>query len=223
MPGVAKRLFSTSENAGVNVVLISQASLEHSITFATIEAQAQNAKIAIEEEFHRELKANHISNVDVKASCAIIAAVGDGMSSTAGISGRLFSALGSAKINISAISQGSFKCNISAIVWTQESTGIDACPPCRPCSLLSVSHNCEDWKYRNEAYRRAATQFAGISMKENPYLSQGPAASEDSSASALLAELLHLMRSKVRPRSGELSWVGSTALLSKFPVSGYDE
>jgi aspartokinase/homoserine dehydrogenase 1 len=84
--------------------------LEHSITFATIEAQAQNAKIATEEEFRRELKANHISSVDVKASCAIIAAVGDGMSSTAGVSRRFFSALGNAKINLLAISQGCSKC-----------------------------------------------------------------------------------------------------------------
>jgi aspartokinase/homoserine dehydrogenase 1 len=122
VPGVAKRLFSTLENAGVNVVLISQASSEHSITFATIEAQAENAKIAIEEEFRRELKANRISNVDVKASCAIIAAVGDGMSSTAGVSGRFFSALGNAKINVLAIAQGCSERNISAVVWARDST-----------------------------------------------------------------------------------------------------
>ena len=122
VPGVAKRLFSTLENAGVNVVLISQASSEHSITFATIEAHAQSAKIAIEEEFRRELKANRISNVDVKASCAIIAAVGDGMSSTAGVSGRFFSALGNAKINVLAIAQGCSERNISAVVWTRDST-----------------------------------------------------------------------------------------------------
>ena len=54
--GVARRLFGTLENAGVNVVLISQASSEHSITFATTRIQATYAKTAIEEEFHKEIK-----------------------------------------------------------------------------------------------------------------------------------------------------------------------
>ena len=35
VPGIARRLFGTLEQNGVNVILISQASSEHSITFAT--------------------------------------------------------------------------------------------------------------------------------------------------------------------------------------------
>ena len=54
--GVARRLFGTLEGMGVNVVLISQASSEHSITFATTMLQANAAKGAIEEEFHKEIK-----------------------------------------------------------------------------------------------------------------------------------------------------------------------
>lgn len=54
--GVARRLFGTLESMGINVVLISQASSEHSITFATTMQQAKDAKIAIEEEFHKEIK-----------------------------------------------------------------------------------------------------------------------------------------------------------------------
>ena len=122
VPGVAKRMFGTLESIGVNVVLISQASSEHSITFATLEAQASDAKTAIEEEFSRELRAARISNVDVQAPCSIIAAVGDGMSATAGVAGRFFSALGDAKINVLAISQGCSERNISAVVLTNEST-----------------------------------------------------------------------------------------------------
>ena len=122
VPGVAKRLFGTLETLGVNVVMISQASSEHSITFTTLERQAQQAKTAIEEEFHRELLANRISNVDVKAPCSVIGAVGDGMHAMAGVSGRFFSALGNAKINVLAISQGCSERNISAVVWAHEST-----------------------------------------------------------------------------------------------------
>lgn len=94
VPGVAKRLFGTLESLGVNVVMISQASSEHSISFVTLASQAETAKAAIEDEFHRELKANRISNVDIKAPVSVIGAVGDGMHATAGVSGRFFSALG---------------------------------------------------------------------------------------------------------------------------------
>lgn len=120
--GVARRLFGTLESMGVNVVLISQASSEHSITFATTIAHAEIAKVAIEEEFHKEIKQQHISTIEVVAPCSIIAAVGDGMHLTTGVAGKFFSALGDAKINVLAISQGSSERNISAVVLENEST-----------------------------------------------------------------------------------------------------
>ena len=60
--------------------------------------------------------------MDVQGPCSIIAAVGDGMHFTTGVSGRFFSAFGDAKINILAISQGSSERNISAVVMESEST-----------------------------------------------------------------------------------------------------
>lgn len=110
------------EYHGVNVSLISQASSEHSCTLATSEDQAELAKQVIEEEFRRELNLNHISSVDIRAPVSIIAAVGDGMASTTGVAGRFFSSLGDAKINVLAIAQGSSERNISAVVWSNEST-----------------------------------------------------------------------------------------------------
>ena len=106
----------------MNVVLISQASSEHSITIAISMKQAIDAKTAVEEEFHKELKQNHISKVEVIKPCSIIAAVGDGMHLTSGVSGRFFTALGDAKINILALSQGANERNISAVVLEEEST-----------------------------------------------------------------------------------------------------
>jgi aspartokinase/homoserine dehydrogenase 1 len=120
--GVAKRLFGTLEALGINVVLISQASSEHSITFATVEDNAQAAKGAIEEEFRKELDQNRISNIDVNFPCSIIAAVGDGMKDVTGVSGRFFTALGDAQINVFAIAQGCSERNISAVVATAQST-----------------------------------------------------------------------------------------------------
>lgn len=122
VPGVAMRIFGTLERHKINVVLISQASSEHSVTFCTVEDQAELARHAMEEEFRRELAANRISSVDIRAPCSIIAAVGDGMSATTGVAGRFFSALGDAKINVHAIAQGSSERNISAVVWSRDST-----------------------------------------------------------------------------------------------------
>ena len=120
--GVAKRLFGTLETLGINVVLISQASSEHSITFATVAEQVAKAKQAIDEEFEKELKQNRISNIDVKSPCSIIAAVGDGMHEVAGVAGRFFTSLGDAQINVLAISQGSSERNISAVISSLQST-----------------------------------------------------------------------------------------------------
>ena len=120
--GVAKRLFGTLEAVGVNVVLISQASSEHSITFATIEAHAEIAQKAISEEFSKELKQNRISEITVNSPTSIIAAVGDGMHNVTGVSGRFFSALGDAQINVLAISQGCSERNVSAVVSASNST-----------------------------------------------------------------------------------------------------
>lgn len=122
VPGVSSRLFGTLERVGVNIILISQASSEHSVTFATTCEHGTRAKVALEEEFRRELDQGFLSNIDVKSPCSIIAAVGDGMAQAAGCSGRFFSALGGAKINIVAIAQGCSERNISAVVRMEESS-----------------------------------------------------------------------------------------------------
>jgi predicted amino acid-binding ACT domain protein len=122
VPGVATRIFSTLKRNQINVVLISQASSEHSVTFCCLQHHAKLAKLALEDEFRRELEMRRIESVDIRAPCSIIAAVGDGMAMTTGVSGRFFSALGDARINVHAVAQGSSERNISAVVWSHEST-----------------------------------------------------------------------------------------------------
>ena len=119
--GVDSRVFGVLEAGGVNVVLISQASSEHSVTMAMAMDQAEKAKNLLEEEFYREIEQARISKIEILAPCSIIAAVGDGMSHTTGVSGRFFSALGDAKVNIVAIAQGSSERNISVVVRSEDS------------------------------------------------------------------------------------------------------
>jgi len=120
--GNNRRLFSALEADNINVVLVSQASSEHSITLAIQASDVAQAETAIHQEFRHELHTHRITAVDIRQPCSIIAAVGDGMSHTTGVSGLFFSALGDAKINILAIAQGSSERNISAVVQTADSS-----------------------------------------------------------------------------------------------------
>lgn len=114
--GASMRVFASLAKANVNVILISQASSEHSICIAVEQRLAKVAKAAIEKEFQHEIRSNEVNTVQVQDEMSIVAVVGEGMKHTPGASGRLFSALGKNGINVSAIAQGSSERNISAVI-----------------------------------------------------------------------------------------------------------
>ena len=114
--GASMRLFATLARENVNVILISQASSEHSICFAVDNHSAKAAKSAIEKEFLFEIRNEEIDEVQVEGDLSIVAVVGDGMKHSPGTSGRMFSALGKNGVNVVAIAQGSSERNISAVI-----------------------------------------------------------------------------------------------------------
>lgn len=114
--GISKRLFSALAKRDINIILITQASSEHSICIAVEPKAAHDAKREIEEEFSLEIYANQIEPVCIEEKLSIVAVVGENMRSAAGVCGRVFSAIGRNGINISAIAQGSSELNISCIV-----------------------------------------------------------------------------------------------------------
>ncbi|WP_298348603.1 bifunctional aspartate kinase/homoserine dehydrogenase I [uncultured Dokdonia sp.] len=114
--GISKRLFEVLSQQQVNIILITQASSEHSICIGVMEADALRAKTAIETEFAYELSLHKIDPVIVETSLAIIALVGESMKSHQGISGKMFSTLGRNNVNIRAIAQGASEKNISAVI-----------------------------------------------------------------------------------------------------------
>jgi aspartokinase/homoserine dehydrogenase 1 len=116
VPGVSERLFGALKEVGVSVVMISQASSEQSICFAVPEAQSELAKKAVSKTFEAEINRREIQNVARLDGCSVLAMVGDGMAKTPGVAGRLFSALGKARVNCLAIAQGSSERNISVVV-----------------------------------------------------------------------------------------------------------
>jgi aspartokinase/homoserine dehydrogenase 1 len=122
IPGVAHKVFGALRAVEVSVVMISQASSEHSICFAVPSVHAELAKKTVEETFVLEMQRGEIQTVDLTEGCCIVAMVGDGMIERLGMAGKFFSALGKAGISVRAIAQGSSERNISAVIEQAEAT-----------------------------------------------------------------------------------------------------
>ena len=122
VPGTADRLFGALAAANISVILISQASSEHSICFAIPNSMAGQAEQVVRRAFVTELEQNQIQTVNVQKHCSILAVVGDGMAGLTGVASRFFQTLGNAGINVLAIAQGSSERNISAVVARGEAT-----------------------------------------------------------------------------------------------------
>lgn len=116
VPGFSKRLFSTLSRGNINVVLITQASSEHSICVGIYSIDSKKAKEIVDEEFIYEISKQKIKPLLVENNLAIVAVVGDNMKSHQGISGRMFRALGNNNVNVRAIAQGASERNISAVI-----------------------------------------------------------------------------------------------------------
>ena len=116
IPGYSKKLLSVLAQHQINVVMITQASSEHSICLGIDTASAGFAKEKIEEAFAYEIENHKINPIIVEEDLSIIALVGEKMKSHQGISGKMFSALGRNNVNVKAIAQGASEKNITAVI-----------------------------------------------------------------------------------------------------------
>ncbi|MCH9661890.1 MAG: aspartate kinase, partial [Bacteroidetes bacterium] len=116
VPGISKRLFEALSSVGVNVILITQASSEHSICVAINERDVAMARHVVNDAFAYEISLGTINPVLVETELSIIAVIGDGMKNHQGVSGKMFSVLGENNVNIRAIAQGASERNISAVI-----------------------------------------------------------------------------------------------------------
>lgn len=120
IPGFSKRLFEALAANGINVILITQASSEHSICVGVNESLADKAKVIIDTAFSFEIEKEKVNPLNIERELSIVALVGDKMKSHPGISGRMFSTLGKNGVNVRAIAQGSSERNISAVISTAD-------------------------------------------------------------------------------------------------------
>lgn len=120
IPGFSKRLFEALANNAINVILITQASSEHSICVGVDESMAGLAKQVIDQTFGYEIETGKVNPLSVEKDLAIVALVGDNMKSHPGTSGKMFGALGRNGVNVRAIAQGSSERNISAVIASED-------------------------------------------------------------------------------------------------------
>lgn len=116
VPGISHKLFGALAGAGINVILITQASSEHSICFAVAPQDGQHAREVAEEAFELEIMNGKIERVVVEEELSIVAIIGSNMRHSPGISHKLFRAMGRNGINVSAIAQGSSELNVSVAI-----------------------------------------------------------------------------------------------------------
>ncbi len=127
VPGIAARLFASLAQGGINIILITQGSSEHAISFAIQPKSANKAKRLVEEAFEYEIARGIVDPVKVEEDLSVVAIIGENMRYRPGIAGRLFQALGKNGINIIAIAQGSSELNISVVLpKTDEAKALNA-------------------------------------------------------------------------------------------------
>ncbi len=157
IPGFSKRLFEALASNHINVILITQASSEHSICVGVEEYAATQAKEAIDKTFQLEIEKENVNPVLIEKELAIVALVGDNMKSHPGISGRMFGALGRNGINIRAIAQGSSERNISTVINAKDIT-----------KALNVLHE----EFFEETYKQLNLFIAGTGNVGSKLLNQ---------------------------------------------------
>jgi aspartokinase/homoserine dehydrogenase 1 len=116
IPGFSKRFFECLSQKQINIIMITQASSEHSICIGVRSEDATLAKKTIDNHFTFEISVQKVDAAKIESNMSNIAVIGDRMKDHQGISGKLFSSLGANNVNIRAIAQGASERNISIVI-----------------------------------------------------------------------------------------------------------
>ena len=116
VPGFSSRLFDALSRAGINIILITQASSVHSMCIAIAAADAEKARRAADACFAYEISLGKLNPLKVEKGFSIVCVIGDDMLGHSGATGQMLAALGRHSIPVRATAQGSSERNISVIV-----------------------------------------------------------------------------------------------------------
>jgi len=122
VPGVARRFMQAMSTCNINVLMITQASSEHSICVAVPDNQGPAALAALEESFELELARSTVNSVSLLRDMSVVAIIGEGMAFTPGVSSTFMRALATAGVNVRAIAQGSSERQVAVVVNSEDTT-----------------------------------------------------------------------------------------------------
>jgi aspartokinase/homoserine dehydrogenase 1 len=118
---VAERFMGTMASTGIDVLMVTQASSESSITVVVPENQGAMALEALRSTFELELSRSNVNSICLtEIPMAIVAIVGEGMAMRSGVSASFMSSLAKANVNIRVIAQGSSERQVAVVVEAKD-------------------------------------------------------------------------------------------------------
>jgi len=120
---VAERFMGSMAGASIDVLMVTQASSESSITVVVPENQGNAALAALKSTFELELSRSNVNSISLTESpMAIVAIVGEGMAMQSGVSASFMSSLAKANVNIRVIAQGSSERQVAVVVEAKDAS-----------------------------------------------------------------------------------------------------
>jgi aspartate kinase len=106
--------------SGAEVLLITSSSYRQSFCFLVRQSELDRAKEFLEESLALELAHGYLKPIEIDREVGLLAVVGEGMRGTAGLAGRIFTAISQRNINIIVIAQGSSELTIEIVVHRKD-------------------------------------------------------------------------------------------------------
>lgn len=125
--GASSTIFSSLANAGVNIRFIAQTSSEYSISFAVREKYGEKVAEVLNKLFENSTMVPLDDVMIVNQKVGIVTVYGSRMKNVPGVSGRVFSLLGEAGINVIASAQGGEELSISAVIDVKDLEKAKSC------------------------------------------------------------------------------------------------
>lgn len=110
------RALEALAGANAEVLALSSSSYRQSFCFLVRNEELAATMRKLEADLALELTHGYLKPIEVDQDVALLAIVGEGMRGTAGLAGRIFSAVSRQNVNIIAIAQGSSELTISLVV-----------------------------------------------------------------------------------------------------------
>ncbi|QCI15885.1 bifunctional aspartate kinase/homoserine dehydrogenase I [Buchnera aphidicola] len=113
---IISRIFTILSRHDIKILLITQSSAENKINFCILEYQYHMMVSLLNKEFQLELKDKLLNPFQITNNLSILSVIGSDIYIKHNIASKIFYALGTSKINVLAIAQGSSKHSISLVI-----------------------------------------------------------------------------------------------------------